>query len=95
MGNNLSSNFHPVTSSPTSPLNLFSSSQVQQELGIIILLPVSHQDQRVGEPEDHRPSSRQSAGPTVRHVRSAAGSAAAEQQAGQSAGRELQMDFCF
>lgn len=42
------------------------------------------QDQRVGEPENHRSSSRQSAGPAVRHVRGATGSTPTKQQTGQS-----------
>lgn len=44
---------------------------------------LSVQDQRVGEPENHRSSSRQSAGPAVRHVRGATGSTPAKQQTGQ------------
>lgn len=43
----------------------------------------SVQDQRVGEPENHRSSSRQSAGPAVRHVRGATGSTPTKQQTGQ------------
>lgn len=43
----------------------------------------SVQDQRVGEPENHRSSSRQSAGPALRHVRGATGSTPTKQQTGQ------------
>lgn len=49
----------------------------------------SVQDQRVGEPENHRSSSRQSTGPAVRHVRGATGSAPTKQQTGQSAEEEV------
>lgn len=44
----------------------------------------SVQDQRVGEPENHCSSSRQSAGPAVRHVRGATGSTPTKQQTGES-----------
>lgn len=41
------------------------------------------QDQRVGEPENHRSSSRQSAGPAVWHVRGETGSTPTKQQTGE------------
>lgn len=44
------------------------------------------QDQRVGQPEDHRAAARQPAGATLRHERREAGQAAAQQQDGETTG---------